>query len=201
MRNHWLFAIMLGTASLWPLLNGLKLFITKKPFLFAAHMNFLFIMISFSPLFIPVLFDEFKINLNQGFDPGFYFFILLYGGMSFYWWIGTRGYVVVGVTEDSLRESLKYVLKRLKIDFKELPSGFQLTKDNANLSLNIQRWAGIGRLELEGVKDKSVLKDIAKGLREYFVLSPPKVNFRAGTFDIIHSLVFIGLIIAVYVRQ
>ena len=200
MRIHWLFGMALVIVTLRPLLTGLKLFITKKPFVYPARMDFLVIMISVSPLFIPTLSEELKKALNDGSHPGIYFFILLYGGASFYFWRGTRGYVVVGVTEESLRESLKCVLKKLNLDFKEMPAGFQLTTDNTNLRLKIQRWSGTVRLELKGAKDTFLLKEVAKSLGEYFVLSPPRVNFRAGAFDITTSLVLIALI-AVYVAR
>jgi hypothetical protein len=204
MRYHWFLSITLSITALWSLFTSFRVFLTKRPFIYPARITFFLIQIVFLPLYldtIEVCRNAIKndLGLNLVDFMFFLFFVFLYGMWGVFLWRRTHGYVVVGVTDEVLRKSLRCTLNDLGIDFEESSSGFWLTASNKDLFLNTHGWTGIGTLELKGANSTSVLKDIVKSLHQHFVSSPPKVNIRAGTYGAAGSLALIVLAIVAYV--
>src|SRR4051812_31393735 len=129
MRYHWLFSITLSIIGLWSLFISFRVFLTKRPFIYPARITFFLMQIFFLPLYLNTI-GVFRYAIKEGLDLGlvdfmfFLFFVFLYGGAVISWWRRTRGYVVVGVTDEVLRKSLRCTLNDLGIDFEESSSGF-----------------------------------------------------------------------------
>jgi hypothetical protein len=103
-----------------------------------------------------------------------------------------RGYMVIGITPDSLRGALQSALQRLDIPYQESLSRFQLTSIGADLQVSINDSLDIAYISVNKRQHKPILKRIIKVTKQQFATVPGSINRRAGIF-----FFSIGIIVAV----
>jgi len=87
-------------------------------------------------------------------------------------WIQAKGYLLIGIHDESFRKALHFSLNKSNIRFEErLSKGslsvVALTEEEAELHVNILSWARWGQLKLNKSKDTQLLKKIISGINDY----------------------------------
>ncbi len=183
--------LVLAAISIYFLFLGLKVFLTKKPFLISAKYNFFVMLIAFATqLVIPISnFFDFSRLKEDKFDWFFLasplFLIVLYSVLLIYLWKTMQGYQIIGVTEDTFRTSLQNVLRKLGLPFEERLSKMRLTSLETDLESSMNAWAGTATLKIKDAKYKEIEKKIAENLRRELNDEYLPVNLRTSYFYLI----------------
>jgi hypothetical protein len=172
--------------ALFFLYIGVKVVASKKPLLLSAKVFFLFMVLAFSPQLMN-LFEmhssEVDIGLIAYLSP--LMFLVLLG----FFWIQMKGYMAIGISDDSFRNSLHYALNQNNIQFVEQLSSIKLTDINAELQVAVQDWVGTGQLKLKKSKDKYLMARLVSSINEYFTLNNVKPNNTTSIFYIVIGLI------------
>ncbi len=190
--------LVLVALSIYFLFLGLKVFLTKKPFLIAAKYNFFVIFIAFATqLAIPIsdLFCTSRYK-EDNFDWFLFaiplFLIVFYAVLLVYLWKTMQGYQIIGVNDDTFRTSLQNVLKKLGLPFEERLSKMRLTSLETDLESSVNAWSGVATIKIKDAKHKGVEKEIAENLQKEFQDDYLPVNLRTSYFYLITgSLLFV----------
>ena len=88
--------------------------------------------------------------------------------MTGFFWIQMKGYMAIGISDDSFRNALHYALDQNHIQFEEQVSLIKLTNSNADLLVSVQSWVGTGQLKLKQSKSKHLLNTLVPSINQYF---------------------------------
>lgn len=174
--------------SAYFLFLGFKVFLTKKPFLISAKYNFLVIFISFAAQLVMPVGNVFRVLRRD--DDGIDWFIVsmplflfvIYAVLLFYLWKTMRGYLIIGVNEDSLRSSLHDTLTKLGLPFEEQLSKIRLMSLNTDLQVSMNAWAGVASLKVKDAKYKETENEIVADLQKKLMDDNLPANLRTSYF-------------------
>jgi len=175
MWGFWIINIIFGILAIYLLLLGLRGIILRRPFLFPARLLFWMFLLGFLPVTINsarFLFD----NQPVSFRLIMLIPVPMFGTLLIFLWRQLRGYMVWGITDESLQDALHSALQSLNIQFEETISRVRLTSLGADLQVSVQSWAGTAQLRIKQPEHRAVLKDIAEKMNERFRSAPGKVN-------------------------
>lgn len=190
--------LVLVAMSIYFLFLGLKVFLTKKPFLIPAKYNFFVVFIAFATQLVMPISNLFRTSRykEDSFDWFLIamplFLIVFYFVLLVYLWKTMQGYQIIGVNEDTFRTSLHSVLKKLGLPFEERLSKMRLTSLETDLESAVNAWSGVATIKIKDAKYKEVEKQIAENLRKEFQDDYLPVNLRTSYFYLITgSLMFV----------
>lgn len=183
--------LVLMAMSIYFLFLGLKVFLTKKPFLIPAKYNFIVVFIAFATQLVMPINNIFRTSTYKEdnfdwflmFSP--LFLIVLYTVLLIYLWKTMQGYQIIGVDEDTFRNSLQNVLKKLGLPFEERLSKMRLTSLETDLESAVNAWSGIATIKIKNAKYKDIENQIAENLRKEFQDDYLPVNLRTSYFYLI----------------
>lgn len=187
--------------SVYFLFLGLKVVLTKKPFLIPTKYNFFIILVAYAAQLIMPIQSIFRASRfrEESFDwflvlmPLFMF--IFYTFLLVYLWNVMKGYQVIGVNEDTFRTSLQNVLRKLDLSFEERLSKMRLISLETDLESSVNAWSGVATFKIKDKKYKEVEKQIADNLKKEFSDDYLSVNLRTSYFYLISgSLLFVFLI-------
>ena len=194
-------SLILGAISIYFLFLGLKVLLTKKPFLIPAKYNFFVVFIAITTQLVMPISDLFRTSRYKEDNFDWFlvsmplFMIVLYSVLLVYLWKTMQGYQIIGVDEDSFRTSLQNVLKKLGLPFEERLSKMRLTSLETDLESAVNAWSGVATIKIKNAKHKGVEKEIAENLRKEFQDDYLPVNLRTGYFYLITgSLMFVFMV-------
>lgn len=178
----FLFAFM----AVFFLYIGIKVIALKKPLLLSSKIFFVFMVLAFSPQLIMSIetysFSTGDLGLISYISP--LMFIVLLG----FFWIQMKGYIAIGISDDSFRNSLHFALNQNNIQFEEQLSLIKLTDINADLQVSVQSWVGTGQLKLKKSNDKYLLAKLVSSINEYYISNAIKPNNTTSIFYIVMGL-------------
>ena len=169
---------LLGLMALIMLGMGLRALITRRPYLFSARWLLAFALLGFLPSAIgPML-------VSTGFrhDPSTSTRVVTWMGpilfvvMAIFFAILMRGYVVIGITESSMREALFAALARLQLPHEETLGSIRLPTVPAELQVAVQSWVGTGQLKPRTRRSRAITASIAEGMQAHFRGGVAEVN-------------------------
>lgn len=165
---------------------GIKVIASEKPLLLPSKVFFVFMVLAFSPQLIM----SFEIHSSSTGDIGLMSYIspLMFVVLLGFFWIQMKGYMAIGISDDSFRNSLHYALNQNNIQFEEQLSLIKLTDINADLQVSVQSWVGTGQLKLKKSKDKYLLAKLVSSINEYFISNSVKPNNTTSIFYIVMGL-------------
>ena len=102
-----------------------------------------------------------------------------------FFWIQMKGYVAIGIYDETFRDALHSSLNKNQIAFEEQLSIVKLISVNANLQVAIQSWIGTGQIRLKKSKDTVLLPKIISGMNEYFLENKVKANNTTAIFYVV----------------
>jgi len=179
---------------------GVKVVMSKRPLFMPAKYFFALMVLAFSPQFVNMM-DMFlndklgKIGLILLISP------ILFVCLLVYFWVLMKGYMAIGVSDDSFRDAIHFSLKKNNQPFEEKLSTIKLTAINANLQISIQSWIGSAQLRFKQSKDTKLLAEIVMGMNEYYIKNDIKPNNVTSIFYILIGvlmLVFAGVLFYVF---
>ena len=175
------FPILFTLMSIFFLIIGVKVVLTKRPLFISSRYFFAFTVLGFSPQFVNT-----AVLLSKG-VPTNLSIILLMSPIVFiclliFFWLQMTGYIAIGISDDSFRDALHFSLKKNELAFEEQLSAIKLTSINAHLQIAIQSWIGAGQLKLKKKNDKSVLPQIISGMNDFYIENDIKPNNITSAF-------------------
>ena len=97
---------------------GLKIIQSRKPIILSERRLFYLIVLPFMPIIIKdiwvIISDGFSV-----FSQRHLFISIIYSVMPVVFWVGMKGYVVLGTTKATFRNALHFALNKLDIKFEE----------------------------------------------------------------------------------
>ena len=105
-----------------------------------------------------------------------------------FFWIQMKGYVAIGISDDSFRDALHFSLNKNEIKFEEQLSTIKLSELDAQIQVAIQSWVGTGQLKLKKSKDSQLMAKVVSGINDYYLANSIKPNNITSIFYI-----FIGV--------
>ena len=187
----FIFAIM----AFFFLFIGIKVVMSRRPLFMPSKYFFAFLVLAFSPQF-GITADLFFKDPPSKLRLLFLLSPILFVCLLVYFWILMKGYMAIGVSDDSFREAIHFSLKRINQPFDENLSAIKLTAINAKLQIAIQSWTGSAQLRLKQSKDTKLLSEIIAGINEYYDKNNIKPNNVTSIFYLfigVFMLVFAGI--------
>jgi len=163
---------------------GLKVVTQKRPLLLSSRYLFAFMVLVFSPQFVNT------VGSIGDVDSGGLSLILLLNPIMFicvlaFFWIQMKGYMLIGIHDESFRDALHFSLNKNSMPFEERLSIVALTKEKDDLQVAMQSWIGVGQLKLKKSKDRELLKKVVDGIDDYYLANAIKPNNITSIFYII----------------
>ena len=174
---------------------GMRVVLTKRPYFMSSRYFFVFMILAFSPQFVSTAWMITK-DLPGNANIIFYLNPLLFIFLLAFLWIQMKGYMAIGVSDDSFRDALTFSLNKNNLPFEEQLSIVKLTSIDAILQVAIQSWIGTGQIKLKRSKGANVLPQIVSGLDDYYAENDIKPNNITPVFYIIigiFMLIFAGV--------
>ncbi len=189
------FPLVFTLMAVFFLYIGLKVITSKKPLLLPSKVFFVFMVIAFSPQLIMSVETQFStgvFSLLSLLSPIMYVVLLAF------FWIQMKGYMAIGISDDSFRNALLYALDQNHIQFEEQVSLIKLTNSNADLLVSVQSWVGTGQLKLKQSKSNHLLNTLVPSINQYFQSHSVKTNSTTPVFYILIGLILLVLSVFFY---
>lgn len=169
---------VIGLLAVAMLAMGLRALITRRPYLFSARWMLAFVLLGYLPLAVgPLL-------MSVGHDHGgsgalrlvVWLQPVMFVVIAVVFALIMRGYVVIGITEASMREALFASLAELKLPHEETLGAIRLPSVPAELQVAVQSWVGTGQLKPRTRASSAVTASIAAGMNAHFRAGTTAVN-------------------------
>jgi len=188
MKIYFLFLFSL--MSIFFLFIGIKVVAAKRPLFISSRYFFALMVLAFSPQFVNTVTMlakgmPDKLGLILVLNPIMFICLLVF------FWFQMKGYMAIGVSDDSFRDALHSSLNKNGLSFEERLSVIKLTSINATLQIAIQSWMGTGQLKLKNNNDRSVLPEIIAGINDYYNENDVKANNITSIFYIIMGVLML----------
>lgn len=149
------------------LVIGLRVLVAKKPVMISSRYVFALLVVGFSPQLV-----NSAIVLSEGTTRGTIWLGALLPvltlGLVAVFWFHLKGYVAIGISEDSFGEAIRFSLEKNGLPFEEQISAIDLPAVRAKLQVAVRSWAGSGQLRLSGHDDPGLLPRIVTGINDYY---------------------------------
>ncbi len=182
-----LFPILFGMLGVFFLIIGLRVLLTKRPFLVSNS----WLLSTLFALFVLMIFYTLLI---LGGDFRSWAYLVLGVAWLVIMWYQLKGYVAYAVTDASFREALLAALQRLQLPYEESLSVIRLTSVDADLQISVQSWMGTGTIKVKQRAQRSVLTEVVKAMNDYFRMSSVSTNMITSVF-----MVVLGVVMAILV--
>ncbi len=169
------FPLIFALMAFFFLFIGIKVVMSKRPLFMPSKYFFGFIVLAFLPQFATTV-DMLLKGLPGKIGLIFVISPILFGCLLVFFWILMKGYMAIGVSDDSFRDAIHFSLKRINQPFEEKLSAIKLTAINANLQIAIQSWIGSAQLRLKNSQDTILLGEIIAGMNEYYMKNNIRPN-------------------------
>ena len=124
----------------------------------------------------------------------YFFFSFLTYGVFFVIMLKTvRGYVVIGVTDETLRMALHDVLRELELPFEETLSKLRLTTLDADLEANVASWIGTAQISIRQPQHVATMERIAQGLGKHFASSRAHADRTMSIYYIVFGVLITAI--------
>jgi len=179
------FPLVFACMAFFFLFIGIKVVISKRPLFMPSRYFFALIVLAFSPQFVTMV-DIFLKDLPGKIGLIFLISHILFVCLLVFFWILMKGYMAIGVSDDSFRDAIHFSLKRINQPFEEKLSAIKLTAINANLQIAIQPWVGSAQIRLKQSKDTKLLAEIIAGLNIISIMILNRIMlFLFSTFSLV----------------
>jgi hypothetical protein len=186
---------LLGLTALFLFGLGLWGVVTRKPFLISARWFLGLVLFSLVPgVAMPLLVQAPAIDgglgplaLMRWLNPLVLVCVIIF--MCF----TMRGYFAFAITDASFREGLLAALHKLGMAHEEMLGSVRLPSVGADLQVAVQSWVGIGQLKVKQRSSSRLLRDIVRGMNEYYRTAATPINLTGCVFYLILGVLMAGL--------
>ena len=188
------FPIMFGLMAIFSLTVGLRGILTKRPFLVSNrwHLSEMFVV------FIAVALLNISSLLRGNLDAINWVTPVLFVVVLIMMWFQLKGYTAYAVTDTSFREALLTALEKLQLPYEESLSVIRLTTIDVDLQVSIQSWMGTGIIKVKQRGYRSVLKEVANAMNEYFRISSVPTKMITCVFYLVTGGILVAFAIGMF---
>ena len=189
MSMYYLFVT--AAMAIFFLFIGTKVIVSNKPLLIPSKIFIVLVLFALLPKVIFI----FKYQLSSPVDLGLIAYIspLITIALIVFCWIQLKGYIAIGISDDSFRNSLHYALRKNSIEFEEQLSLIKLKDIKTDLQVSVQSWMGTGQFKLKNSKDSHLLAKLIPGINEFFLANAIKPNNTISVFYVVLGLLMLIL--------
>jgi len=191
------FPLLFALMAFFFLFIGIKVVLSKRPLFMSSRCFFAILVLAFSPQFINAA-NLLSKDLPSNFTIIIYLSPIMFVCLLVFCWFQMKGYMAIGVSEESFREALHFSLNKNNLPFDEKLSFINLTSINARLQIAIQSWIGAGQLKIKKSKDSKILSEIVKGINEYYIENNIRPNNVTSIFYILMGVFMLVFAVAMY---
>lgn len=167
---------------------GIRVMAAQRPLLFKARWLLGFMVLILSPMLILSLY-----LFSKSQNPVMLINPLMFFTLLIFFRIVMKGYIAMGITDESFRAAIHAALQQLNITFEETLAHIKLTSHDVDLQAAIQSWIGTAQLKAKQPNGKPILDDIAKAIVEYYQTHEAKTNNVTAIFYIITGVFMAAL--------
>ena len=184
MTEDWIAVLPIMAVICWGM--ALKVLTARRPFLYNGNWSLGFVALAFSPWVIAII----TLDMLSDFVGmvAALVSLLMYAAVLVVFAKMAKGYVAIGVTDDSIRAAIHAALQELEIPFEETLTHIKLTSLELDLQVSVHSWMGTAQLRVKPSKGKSVLKEITKAIVNYYQTHETKMNNTASIFYFVMGL-------------
>ncbi|MEC9261304.1 MAG: hypothetical protein VYD53_08205 [Pseudomonadota bacterium] len=185
------YLIVTAAMALFFLYIGIKVIVAKKPLLISSKIFIVIMLFALLPKVILI----FEYQFSSPGDLGLIAYIspLMTFVLLAFCWFQLKGYIAIGISDESFRNSLHYALHKNNIEFEERLSLIKLKDMKADLQVSVQSWVGTGQLKLKNAKHSYLLAKLIPGINEYFQANAIKPNNTVSVFYVVFGLLLLFL--------
>ncbi len=188
--------ILLGLMGIYFLAIGLRVILTKRPFLISNKWLSIWYVV-----LIPTILLNFSLLLPSSFNA-INWVIPPLGLLLLMGWYQLKGYtayaVAYAVTDTSFREALLAALQKLQFPYEESLSVIRLTSIEADLQVSVPSWmGGTGIINVKQRAHQPVLREVVNEMNEYFRISTVPTNMISSVFDLVTGAIVVILAIGI----
>ncbi len=196
MRYGWLFCSFILVMALWSLTQGLFTFIKKRPYIYSARTNLIFMILPISPsLFVAI---EGLFSGRETFSLALFIPFIIVPLIILFLWKQMNGYIFIGITEEGLRTGIHSVLKRMNLPFEESLSKIVLPSVGIDLEVTMQSWMGWAQIRTRQKDTQRTLGKIIDELNIEFATVPQALNKTTSIFYLVMGLVFLVMAFSLF---
>ncbi len=178
-----IFPTLFIAMALFFFIMGGNVILKKHPIVSPMRWFFWFMALAFSP---SIIMSIYQLSTGKLGDDSYITLInpIMFSVLLLFFWRQMQGYMIMGVTDESIRDGLHYALKESEEEFEEVLTKIKLLKRDTELNLSIQSWMGTGQIRINN-KDQACLKNITSHLSSYFSTNKTPPNYVTSIFYII----------------
>lgn len=191
------FPFVFVAMSLFFLIIGIKVVVSNKPLLLHSRCFFVFMVLAFLPVIINSLTMLTK-HSTSNVSMIFYLNPLIFLSILVFQWFAMKGYMAIGISDDSFRLALHFSLEKNNLEFEEQLSTISLTSIGAKLQVAVQSWIGTGQIKLKNAGDPELLPKIITGINDYYNENDIKPNNITAVFYIVCGVLMLGIAAATF---
>ena len=174
---HVVLPAILGLLAVCMLAMGLRALITRRPYIFSARWLLAFVLLGFLPSALgPLLITVGSSHVSGSLRFMMWLQPVMVVVLAIFFALVMRGYVVIGITEASMREALFAALAQLQLPHEETLGSIRLPTVPAELQVAVQSWVGTGQLKPRTRRSGKVTASIAAGMSAHFRTGSVEVN-------------------------
>jgi hypothetical protein len=95
-------------------------------------------------------------------------------------WFHLQGYIIVGVTEKTLRTALRHALGERGLPHEDRPGSLHIPSEQLDLRLQFNESAGTAYVKVAPARGKLLLRELSRELRRFFASHP--IELRKNAF-------------------
>ncbi|MBR9792960.1 MAG: hypothetical protein GYB58_14535 [Gammaproteobacteria bacterium] len=185
------FLFVTAAMAIFFLFIGIKVIVSNKPLLIPSKIFIVLVLFTLLPKAIFIL----EYHLSSPVDLGVIAYIspLITIVLLVFCWIQLKGYIAIGISDDSFRDSLHYALRKNSIEFEEQLSLIKLKDVKADLQVSVQSWMGTGQFKLKNSKNSHLLAKLIPGINDFFLANEIKPNNTVSVFYVVLGLLMLIL--------
>lgn len=171
---------------------GIRVMAARRPLLFNARWLLMFLAVALSPgVVIPLTLN------SKSENPIMLINILIVIVVMIIMAVAIRGYIAMGITNESFRAALHNALQGLDIAYEETLGHIKLTSHDLEMQVAVQSWVGTAQVKMKQSSGKPILEKIVKAVSEYYQTHETKTNNITPIFYLIMGLLMLVMGIVV----
>ena len=202
---HWYLHVampaILGLLAACMLAMGLRSLITRRPYVFSARWLLAFVLLGFLPGALGPLLTTFGSSPHGSGSLRFAMWLqpVMFVALAIFFALIMRGYVVIGITEASMREALFAALSKLQLPHEETLGSIRLPTVPAELQVAVQSWVGTGQLKPRTRGSSRVTTSIAEEMNAHFRTGSAEINLTCPIAYVVMAVLLIAMDVALVV--
>ena len=153
---------------------AIRTLVKKRPVVLSTRWFFALVCLAF----LPGILNPFLISTPSS-TVGMIVWIppAMYSVLLAFFWIQMKGYVVFGISESYLRDTLLSATASLGYTVEERMSSLKIVETGHEMQVSVQGWVGTAQIKPRNRESVDSVKNVVKALDRGFATTPGKMNY------------------------